>query len=229
MERYEDLLKIFKKFLEEVNQMNEIRLTQPPSDNASSLLNNLLQNILNQIMLSERNIFLASNSSDKANGFYQRNLSLPTGELTLSVPRTRSSSFRPSVLPLKWQRSHDSILKILYSLIVSGFSDEAISSFLHSLNLPYQATAIRQIKEDLKANLQDFKSKQLPPELFAVFIDAYRTDVKFQNKVKNFTTYTVLGIDPSGKKIPLGIYSFPTYESTSCWKVVLNDLISRGL
>jgi len=56
-------------------------------------------------MLSERSVYLAKNDNDKGNGFYDRKLATPVGSLEISVPRTRTGNFRPSILFFSLQKS----------------------------------------------------------------------------------------------------------------------------
>lgn len=51
-------------------------------------LKQLLESLLECIMLSERLVYLAKNENDKGNGFYERKLATPVGNLELSVLRT---------------------------------------------------------------------------------------------------------------------------------------------
>ncbi|MFQ3573463.1 MAG: transposase [Thermodesulfovibrionales bacterium] len=48
--------------------------------------------------------------------------------------------------------------------------------------------------------LNDFKSRELPQDVFAVFIDCYHTEVKDNLKIKKACVYMVLGIDLQGRK-----------------------------
>ncbi|WP_029229209.1 IS256 family transposase, partial [Caldicellulosiruptor acetigenus] len=192
-------------------------------------LKQLLENLLEWFMLSERNIYLAKNQNDKGNGFYDRTLATSVGTLEISVPRARSGNFRPSILPEPYKRVDDSYTALLMSLVASGYSESSLLQTLKNLNLPYSENEILKIKEDLKNELQLFKQRELPSSAFALIIDGYHCEIKDNSKVKQATCYVVLGIDLEGKKDIFGVYTFFGKENKADWTKVFEDLITRGL
>jgi len=191
-------------------------------------LKQLLENLLDYFMLSERSVYLAKNENDKGNGFYDRKLATPVGSLEISVPRTRTGNFRPSILPDRYKRVDSSYIDLLMSLVVNGYSESSLVQTLKALNLPYSENEILKIKEDLKNELQLFKQRELPTSAFALIIDGYHCEVKDNSKVKQATCYVVLGIDLEGKKDIFGIYTFFGKENKADWMKVFDDLITRG-
>jgi len=77
------------------------------------------------------------NENDKGNGFYDRKLGTPMGNLDISVPRTRTGDFRPHILPEPYKRVDESYTDLLMSLVVNGYSESSLLNTLKSLNLPY--------------------------------------------------------------------------------------------
>jgi len=130
-------------------------------------LKQLLEHLLNCIMLSERRIYLEKNQNDKGNGFYKRMLGTPVGNLELSVLRTRTSNFRPSVLPQPYKRVDPSYTDLLMSLVANGYSESLLIQTLKNLDLPYSEEEISKIKNDLKNELQLFKQRELLENAFA--------------------------------------------------------------
>lgn len=199
------------------------------NDSTCIAMKRLLEELLERIMISERDIHLKKTDGDKGNGFYDRTLATSVGKLELSVPRTRNSNFRPSVLPEPYKRVDQSYVDLLMSLVANGYSESALLSTLKSLNLPYSQEEIDKIKDDLKDKLELFKHRELPEDAFALIIDAYQCDIRENSKVKKATCYVILGIDLEGKKDIFGVYTFFGKESKETWVKVFEDLISRGL
>jgi len=187
--------------------------------------------LLNGLMDKERQIFLRNQIDDnKANGFYSRDIACNLGNLNLMVPRDRNSNFRSAIMPNHWQRGDDSYGEFLSNLILQSYSGAKIKSLLKSLNLPYSSEEIEEIKEDLFIKAKELKNKQLTNNVFAIFIDAYHTQIKDEeNKIKKAVIYSIISIDLTGKKELCGFYSFFGSESKEDWLVIFNDLISRGL
>ena len=203
-----------------------------PFDPKSIALTTLLEEALNTIMLTEREIYLnnihQSSGNDKGNGFFPRSLATAMGNLSLLVPRVRSGQFRPLILPPLYQRTHASYTNLLEALTKSGYSDANMEEFFKYLNLPYSKNDINKIKDDLIQTLHDFKTQQLPSNLFAVFIDAYHSEMKVKDRVRKMAIFVIIAITLEGKKIPLGFYTMEGSESKEKWIVIFNDLINRG-
>jgi putative transposase len=213
---------------------------QPLSEELATIIDNIdtregivsiAGHLLNSLMNKEREIFLRNQIEDnKANGFYSRDIACNLGNLNLLVPRDRNSDFRSSVLPNHWQRGDDSYNEFLLNLILQSYSPNKIKALLKSMNLPYSTEEIEEIKEDLFIKAKEFKNKQLAENIFAIFIDAYHTQIKDdENKIKTAVIYSIISIDLKGKKELCGFYTFFGSESKEDWLVIFNNLISRGL
>lgn len=62
-------------------------------------LRQILATALKALNEAERSQFLDRRDDDKANGFYERSLTLGSIPLDVEVPRARSGEFRPTLLP----------------------------------------------------------------------------------------------------------------------------------
>lgn len=223
-----------------MNKTTKKTSQQPLSDELATIIDNIdtregivsiAGHLLNSLMNKEREIFLRNQIEDnKANGFYSRDIACNLGNLNLLVPRDRNSDFRSSVLPNHWQRGDDSYNEFLLNLILQSYSPNKIKALLKSMNLPYSTEEIEEIKEDLFIKAKEFKNKQLTENIFAIFIDAYHTQIKDdENKIKTAVIYSIISIDLKGKKELCGFYTFFGSESKEDWLVIFNNLISRGL
>jgi transposase-like protein len=223
-----------------MNKTTKKTSQQPLSEELATIIDNIdtregivsiAGHLLNSLMNKEREIFLRNQIEDnKANGFYSRDIACNLGNLNLLVPRDRNSDFRSSVLPNHWQRGDDSYNEFLLNLILQSYSPNKIKALLKSMNLPYSTEEIEEIKEDLFIKAKEFKNKQLTENIFAIFIDAYHTQIKDdENKIKTAVIYSIISIDLKGKKELCGFYTFFGSESKEDWLVIFNNLISRGL
>ncbi|MBP7792740.1 MAG: transposase, partial [Candidatus Goldbacteria bacterium] len=122
----------------------------------------LLEHVLEQIMVSERELHLKQSKNNKGNGYYNRNLTAGSWNLNLDVPRDRNNEFRPLILPEKYKRTDASYVNLLMSLIVNGYSESQLHLSLKQLGLPYSDSDINFIKNQLIERLNDFKQKELP-------------------------------------------------------------------
>lgn len=192
-------------------------------------MHRLLEELLEGIMKGEREVFLENSSNNKGNGYYPRSLAAGSFKLNLSVPRDRNGDFRPSILPEPYRRVEESYVNLLMSLVINGYSESQLLMSLKELGLPYSEEELNKIKGQLLERLNDFKQRELPENVFAVFIDGYHTEIKDNLKVRKACVYTVLGIDLEGQKEVYGYYTFFGNENRADWLKVLNDLLERGL
>jgi len=189
----------------------------------------ILEHTLNALMKAERNIHLTSNQDDKGNGFYQRSLGTPLGELDLSVPRDRDGDFRPQVLPDKYIRDTEDRFKTLKALFTQSYSPAAINAIFNKLGLSYSKKEMEELKEHYLNEYEAWAKKDLPHDCIGIFVDAYISEVNHEGKVKKLTTFVVLGFDFEGFKDLYAIELNLGNESKEYWLSVFNRLINRGL
>jgi len=187
--------------------------------------------LLNELMKKEREIYLRESIDNKANGYYERQLACFLGNLGISVPRDRKSEFRPAILPSEWQKADESFQEFIVNLVLQSYSPNKIKALLQSMNLPYSVEQIEEIKEDLYNKAKELRTRELPSDMFALFIDAYHTQIKDEetNRIKKAVIYNIVGIDMEGRKSLVSYYIYFGSESKEDWLQILNDLIKRGL
>ena len=219
---------MFEKAKEKaINEMLDKYCSKDPGERLA--MRTFLENFLNIIMASERDIYLDKNDHDKANGFYLRNLVAGNWDLELNVPRVRNGKFRPHILPEPYKRYDESFTDLIVSLVANGYSQTEVMNTLKAMGLPYSEKELMKIREEIKERLEIFKSRELPKDCFALLIDGYHCEVRVNSKVKKACIYVVLGIDMEGNKDLYGFYIFFGSENRFDWLNVFNDLVERGL
>jgi len=189
----------------------------------------ILQTAMNLLMLAERNVSLQNNFSNKANGFFERDLGTSIGNIKLKVPRDRNGDFRPSILPTPYQRDIEERKQILQSLLEAGYSPNAVKRALNNLDLHYNPKELEQLKDEYLELYGEWHNRQLPQDVIALFIDVYHSETKIDNKVRKTALYVIVGIDFNGKKDLFGLYLYQGHETKGFWLQTLNQIIDRGL
>ena len=188
-------------------------------------LKKIAEALLNWIMQKEREYFLQKQKDNKANGYYERSLGSLFGNLDLSVPRDRKGFFRPAILPEQWKRYDANFQDFILNLILQSYSPAKIKFLLNSLNLPYNSLnlpyspqQIEELKEELYLKAKELRSRELPEEAFALFIDAY-CQIKDEEtkRVRKAVIYSCIGIDMEGRKSLFGYYIFYGTENKESW------------
>ncbi|MCD6449574.1 MAG: IS256 family transposase, partial [Thermotogaceae bacterium] len=194
-------------------------------------ISEVFKDVLNALLLSERDIYLLNNDDNSANGFYDRDLTLSFGKLNIKVPRVRiGNTFKPALLPERWKRVDKDYENFLLALLVNGYSKAKIKETLKSMNMPYSEESMQNLIEMIYEHLQYYKSDTIDSEMFAVFMDAYRAKLRDDSgKMKEISLYVSVGIDLDGNKKILGWWVKKGKENIGFWTEVLQDMISRGL
>lgn len=194
-------------------------------------LKTYLETLYSTLMLNDREQFLKNNPDNIGNGFYDRDLNTSLGALNLSVPRTDSNAFRPSILPERWKRTDTSYDELVKAMAFNNYSPAKMRSIIYDLDMPYSFTEANKIKEDILLLAKEFKARELPENLFATLIDAYHTELRDDSdgKIKKAVIFTVLGITLDAKKTHLGFYLYFGSENKSKWIEIFNNIISRGM
>lgn len=94
------------------------------------------------------------------------------------MPRDRRCEFRPAILPPEWQRADESFEEFILNLVLQSYSPNKIKDLLQSMNLPYSAEQIEEIKEELYNKAKELRTGEVFENLFALFIDAYHCNIK---------------------------------------------------
>ena len=191
----------------------------------------ILEDMLNALMVAERDLYLSLATDNQANGYYNRTLRLTMGNLNLKVPRVRfGNSFRPSLLPERWKRVDKDYENLLIALLANGYSRTRIKATVEELNLPYSEETVEELVNLIYDHLQFYKEAPLDEEMFAVFIDAYHAKLRDENgKVTDVTIFVAVGIDMEGYKRIVGWWVNMGNENKAFWSEVLQDLVTRGL
>jgi transposase-like protein len=190
----------------------------------------LFERFMEAAMKSEREVFLEDSRENKGNGYYSRGMQTGSMKLDVDVPRDRKGKFRPQILPgRKWERSDQEYERLLLSLVESGYSEERVKEVLKKLGLSYNQEKMERIKEEFLREAKEFKRREIKDEWFAIFIDAYETEVREDSRVRKAQVYIVIGIDLEGRKDLLAISVCFGTEKKSWWLELFRDLTSRGL
>jgi transposase-like protein len=127
--------------------------------------------------------------------------------------------------------SEESYDKLLESLLMNGYSPSALRATPISLGLGYSPKDMDVITKELRTFYYDHIQRELPEDVFVLFLDVCPGEMKDKEKrkVKTVTICTVIGISFEWNKSLYGFYIHQAVEKKEGWLQIFNDLISRGL
>lgn len=169
-----------------------------------------------------------NNSGNSRNGHTNKTLKSEHGELPLSVPRDRNSTFSPQIIPKNQTRFEGFDDKIL-AMYARGTSTRDIQAQLQELyGVEVSATLISNVTNEVLEELKAWQSRALDSIYPIVYLDALVIKVHEDKRIINKAFYLALGVNMEGQKELLGIWVSQN-EGAKFWLNVLTELQNRGL
>jgi len=190
----------------------------------------VLETVLEQEMSShlgyakhERN-----ESSNSRNGVSSKTVQTESGPVQVSIPRDRSGTFEPQLLPKHRRRlaGFDEKVIALYS---RGLSMREMSSHLKELyGAEVSPALISSVTDAVWSEAQDWLKRPLETVYPIVYLDALFVSVKHQGAVSKRAVYVGIGVTMEGEREVLGLWMEKS-EGAKFWLSVLTELKNRGV
>jgi putative transposase len=166
---------------------------------------------------------------NRRNGRSKKSVQGDMGEVVLSTPRDRDSTFEPQIVA-KHQRRVPGFDEKILALYAKGMTTRDIQEIVLDLyGVEISATLVSEITADLDAEVTAWRTRQLDAVWPIVFLDGIVVHVRGANaRVSQHTIYVALGVNLEGKKELLGLW-LGENEGAKFWLSCLTDLKNRGL
>jgi transposase-like protein len=173
----------------------------PNKEDYTSFLQRAFSQLLNKIMLRERDYYLANNPDSVGNGFCPpRTFRAGILPLDAYIPRTRDS-FYPQALPKYKRNLPETYEELFYSLLLEAKSFSSIRNTIHNLGLSYSQEELDKLVDELHREAKEFNSRPLASDWLFIFIDAKAIDLRDEaGVIKKGTHFIVTGVGLDGKK-----------------------------
>jgi transposase-like protein len=169
------------------------------------------------------------NSGNSRNGKRSRSLRTSAGDLTIQVPRDRTSEFQPALLE-KYQTSTNELEEKIIALYAKGVSTRDIQDTLQELyGVEVSAQTISTITDKVWSLVEAWQTRPLAAVYPIVYLDAIHLKLRRDGRVANTAVYIVLGVDVDGQRDVLGHWVGDGAEGANFWLAVVTDLQSRGV
>jgi transposase-like protein len=168
-----------------------------------------------------------SEDGNTRNGFSKKTVKGSIGDIALSIPRDRQSTFEPQFVP-KHQRMIDKVEDVIIGLYARGMNTRDIEDQIKEIyGIEVSETTVSNVTSRVIEYMKQWQNRPLEKIYFTVWMDALSIKVKENGKVNNKSVYLIIGLTKEGKKEVLGMWINVT-ESASFWMSVLTDLKARG-
>jgi len=162
------------------------------------------------------------------NGASAKTVLTEDGPLRIAVPRDRSGSFDPLLIP-KHERRFTGFDDKIVAMYARGMTVREIQGFLaEQYGTEVSPDLISSVTDAVMSEVTAWQARALEPMYPVVFFDALRVKIREDAVVRNKAIYLALGIRPDGTRDILGLWIENT-EGAKFWMKVFNDLKTRGV
>lgn len=162
------------------------------------------------------------------NGASGKTVLTEDGPLRIEVPRDRSGSFEPLLIP-KHERRFTGFDDKIVAMYARGMTVREIQAFLaEQYGTEVSPDLISSVTDAVMNEVTAWQARALEPMYPVVFFDALRVKIREDAVVRNKAIYLALGIRPDGTRDILGLWIENT-EGAKFWMKVFNDLKTRGV
>lgn len=202
----------------------------------NGLLKQLTKRLLERAMQAEMTDHLGydkhaptgKNSGNSRNGSSKKTIMGEFGNLDISVPRDRNSTFEPIIIPKGETRftGFDDKIISMYSL---GMTTRDIQKHLEEIyGVDVSPGLISQVTDAISEEVTLWRNRPLDEVYPIVYLDAVRIKVRHDSKVINKAVYLAIGVNIHGIKEVLGMWTAEN-EGAKFWLQVVTELKNRGV
>ena len=170
------------------------------------------------------------NTGNSRNGKTHKTLKNDNGQIELTVPRDRESTFDPIIVK-KYERTIGPIEEKIISMYAKGMTTRDIQTHLTELyGLDVSPTLISNITDKIVHLATEWQNRPLETLYPIVFFDAihYKVKDEISRRIVSKAAYTCLAVTLEGKKDLLGLW-IGEAEGANFWLGVLTELRNRGV
>ena len=191
--------------------------------------------LLNHSMKVERSQFLGARPWERseerkghANGYKERTLRLPVGEVTVSIPQVRGLKFYPKSIE-QGSLSERALKLAIAEMYVQGVSTRRVTDIVEQLcGLSVSSTQVSRLSAELDKELDLFRNRLLTGEYPVVYLDAVYEKIRHCGSVVDMAVLVAVGVNKMGMREVLGVSS-EISEAEVHWRALLENLQLRGL
>src|SRR5512145_2044347 len=168
------------------------------------------------------------NSGNSRNGNSKKTIKGEFGNMEIAVPRDRSSTFEPVIIPKGETRFTGFDDKII-SMYARGMTTRDIQGHLKDIyGVEVSPTLVSQVTDAIIEEITLWQNRPLEEVYPIMYLDAVRVKVRHNSTVVNKAVYLAIGITWDGAKEVLGMWIAET-EGAKFWLQVVTELKNRGV
>jgi putative transposase len=169
-----------------------------------------------------------NNTGNSRNGTTPKTVKGKRGEMRINVPRDRNAEFEPQLIK-KGQKRFDGFDDKILSMYSRGMTTREIQGHLEEIySIEVSPDLISTVTDAVLDEVRVWQNRALDEVYPIVYLDALQIKVRDQGRVSNRAIYLAIGVNMSGLKEVLGMWSAET-EGAKFWLSVVTELSNRGV
>lgn len=220
----------------EFEQMRDLALEQLMSGKSLTGKDGVFAPLLQQFVESALEAEMSSHlreenkfGKNKRNGKGTKTLKTSSGDVTISTPQDRNSSFSPQLVKKRETVLSANLAPQIIGLYGRGMSFREISRHIEEMyDTEISHTTLSEITDRVIPLVREWQSRPLESLYPIVWLDAMHFKVRDGGQVTTRAVYNILGINRDGCKDLIGMYISES-EGSKFWLSVLTDLQARGV
>lgn len=206
------------------------------NSNLTSVAKSAVILVMNEMMEKERDEYLQASAYERTeerrdyrNGYYERELLLSIGRVTLRVPRTRNGDFSPSLFE-KYSRTEQSFVLAMLEMVVTGVSTRKVKKVVEQLCGEHVSKSmVSSLTSKLDPIVNEWANRPLGETYYSyVYADAMYIKVRENHRVVSKAVYIAIAINDKNKREVIGLKVCDS-ENFEAWREFFQSLKARGL
>ena len=230
MSRKREMSESKRNLIGSLIEMYNIETAEDIQEALKDLLGGTIENMLESELEEHLGYdnYERNRNTNSRNGKKEKMVRSKYGEIPISVPQDRESTFTPKIVP-KRQKDISSIENKIIGMYAKGMTTRQISEQVEDIyGFEASETMVSNITNKLLPEIEEWQNRPLSTVYPIVFIDAVHFSVRDNHIIKKLAAYIILGINDEGRKEVLSI-NIGENESSKYWLGILNELKNRGV
>ena len=192
------------------------------------MLEAMLQGEMDNHLGYEANDHGSKRTDNRRNGYSKKAVKTSYGEIPVSVPRDRESTFEPQVIP-KRVKDISGIEDKVLSMYAKGMSQRDIADTIEDIyGFEMSHETISNITDRVMEQVYEWQNRPLKKFYTFLFVDCMYVTIKKDYETKSCAVYVILGYDVNGMKDILGIWINES-EGKHTWMQIFDEIKLRGV
>ena len=193
------------------------------------LARTLLESMVNEVMDAQADM-LCEDGANARNGYRERGLATPVGDIVLRIPKLRAGTYFPEGIIERYSRADRAVAAAVAESWANGVSTRKMERIARKMGIErLSKDQVSAMCRSLDAEVGELASRDLGGiEVPYLFLDATYVKCRRDGRVQSTAVVTAIGVGSDGVRRMLGLAAIDT-ETYGGWLDFLRGLRERGL